>query len=111
MNLLKQRLIVQQADEEHRAHPRRNPIDLLDMSARKLGVFGGTVNLQHTKCADHQYEAQKDPIEITVGNVARHDSVANPGAHWQELIGRKPWDENRYKNSFQEKSLTDSDPA
>src|ERR1700749_176053 len=76
------------------------------MRPGKLGVFGGAVNLKHAERADRQHEAEKDPIEIAIGNVAGHrfssppqDTSAKLGGtpgktpkdstvtYWQGLVG------------------------
>ena len=72
VDLFEHGLIVQQADQEHGTHTGQNPIDLFEMGAGELGVLGRAVDLQHAQRAEHQHEAQQDPVEISVGNVARH---------------------------------------
>jgi hypothetical protein len=78
MDLFQQGLIIEQADQEHRGHARCDPVDLLEVGAGKLRVLGRTVNLQHAERADHQHEAQQDPVEISIGNVARHEFSCPP---------------------------------
>jgi hypothetical protein len=47
MDLFKDSLIIEEADEEHRANTGENPIDLPDVGSGKFRVLGCTMYLQH----------------------------------------------------------------
>ncbi len=47
VDLFEHGLIVEQADQEHRAQARHNPVDLPDVGTGKFCVIGRTPNLHH----------------------------------------------------------------
>ena len=65
MNLVQQRVIVEQADDKHYRDAAGNPIKLLDMSTGKFRVRGSAANFQHTQATDNKNKRQQQPIEIT----------------------------------------------
>src|ERR1035438_7414470 len=54
MNLFEQGLIVEQADQEHRAQSRDNPVDLPDVGSGELGVLGGAMNLHYARSEERR---------------------------------------------------------
>jgi len=43
------------------------------MGPCELRVFGGTVDLEDAERAEDEHEGHQHPVEIAVGNVARHE--------------------------------------
>src|SRR5580658_2360112 len=66
VDLIEQRLIVDQADQKHGANAGQHPVDLFDVGSGELGVHGGAVDFHYAQAADHEHEAQQDPVEIAV---------------------------------------------
>ena len=64
MDLVKQGLIAQIADREHDDYARPDPIHLLDMGARELGMSGGAANLHHAKATNNQHKEKQPPVKI-----------------------------------------------
>src|SRR5208282_6809222 len=66
VNLIEQYLIVDQAHHEHRAHAGQHPVNLSHVGSGKLGVHGGALDFHNAQTANHEHEAQQDPVEIAV---------------------------------------------
>ena len=48
MHIFQQQLIIDHADQQHGKDSRRDPVDLFNVHAGKLGVVSSAVYLEHT---------------------------------------------------------------
>ncbi len=58
MHAIQKELIVEQTYREHTADPADDPINLLDVRTRELGVHGGAMDLHHAQPTNQQHEDQ-----------------------------------------------------
>jgi hypothetical protein len=66
-------VVVDQGDEEHQDDADGEEADLLVVEAVELGVEGGGLDLEDRDEREQEDEAEKNPVEVTVGGEAGHD--------------------------------------